>query len=58
MPIEWIFGIMGAVFGIIIGTFAGILIRKNIAERQIGSAEAQAKKLLEDAIKAAETKRK
>jgi len=41
-----------------IGIVLGIIIRKNIAEKQIGSAEAQAKKLLEDAIKAAETKRK
>lgn len=58
MPIQWIFGIIGAVLGIAIGTVVGILIRKNVAEKQIGSAEAQAKKLLEDAIKAAETKRK
>ena len=49
-----VIGICAAVIGIVVG----IIIRKNIAEKQIGSAEAQAKKLLEDAIKAAETKRK
>ncbi len=42
----------------LVGIILGIIIRKAIAEKQIGSAEAQAKKLLEDAIKAAETKRK
>ena len=42
----------------VVGVVVGIVIRKAMAEKQIGSAEAQAKKLLEDAIKAAETKRK
>ena len=42
----------------LVGIILGIIIRKAIAEKQLGSAEAQAKKLLEDAIKAAETKRK
>ena len=42
----------------LVGVITGIIIRKRVAEKQIGSAEAQAKKLLEDAIKAAETKRK
>ena len=53
----WIAVVIG-VCALAVGIFAGIIIRKNIAEKQIGSAEAQAKKLLEDAIKAAETKRK
>ena len=50
--------VVGAIVGAIVGIVAGIAIRKAVAEKQIGSAEAQAKKLLEDAIKAAETKRK
>ncbi len=53
----WIAVVIGVVTAAI-GILVGIIIRKNIAEKQIGSAEAQAKKLLEDAIKAAETKRK
>ena len=53
----WIAIVIG-VCAAAVGIIAGIIIRKNIAEKQIGSAEAQAKKLLEDAIKAAETKRK
>ena len=46
-----IIGLAGAV----VGAVAGFLIRKNIAEKKIGSAEAQAKRILEDAIKNAET---
>lgn len=53
----WIAIVIGVVAAAV-GILLGIIIRKNIAEKQIGSAEAQAKKLLEDAIKAAETKRK
>lgn len=38
--------------------FLGVSHRKRVAEREIGSAEAQAKKILEEAIKSAETKKK
>ena len=56
---EWYIAlIIGAVCGILVGIVVGIIIRRAVAEKQIGSAEQQAKKLLEDAIKAAETKRK
>ena len=54
----WWIALVTGVCAAAIGILVGIAIRKNIAEKQIGSAEAQAKKLLEDAIKAAETKRK
>ena len=55
---EVLYAVIGAVVGIVIGIILGVLLRKKIAEKQIGSAEEQAKRLLEDAIKAAETKRK
>ncbi|MBQ8163059.1 MAG: ribonuclease Y [Clostridia bacterium] len=54
----WIWIVIAAVVGIAAGVVLGYLIRKASAEKQIGSAELQAKKLLEDAIKTAETKRK
>ena len=54
----WWIALVTGVCAAAIGILVGIALRKNIAEKQIGSAEAQAKKLLEDAIKAAETKRK
>lgn len=41
-----------------LGIFVGIAYRRRIAEAEIGSAEEQAKKILEDGIKAAETKKK
>ena len=47
-----------AVAALPIGFFCGILYRRRVAEAEIGSAEAQARKILEDGIKAAETKKK
>ncbi len=41
-----------------IGVFAGYLIRKNVAEKEIGSAEDEAKRIINDAIKAAESKKR
>ncbi|KAB3526738.1 ribonuclease Y [Alkaliphilus serpentinus] len=42
----------------VVGCLIGYLIRKNIAERKIGSAEELSKKLLEDAQRDAETSKK
>ena len=53
VEMEVLYAVLGAVGGIVLGIILGIIIRKKIAEKQIGSAEEQAKKLLEDAIKAA-----
>ena len=55
---EWYIALIIGVAAGIVGIVAGMIIRRLVAEKQIGSAEQQAKKLLEDAIKAAETKRK
>ena len=55
---EVLYAVIGAIVGIVIGIVLGVLLRKKVAEKQIGSAEEQAKRLLEDAIKAAEAKRK
>lgn len=41
-----------------VGVFAGITIRKNTAEKEIGSAEEEARKIVADAIKNAEAKKK
>ncbi|MEG3006674.1 MAG: ribonuclease Y [Oscillospiraceae bacterium] len=46
------------VIGIIIAFNMGVKYRKKIAEAEIGSAEDEAKKLVNDAIKAAESKKK
>ena len=50
--------IIVGVAALAIGLLIGYIIRKRTAEAEIGSAEAQAKKILEDAIKAAESKKK
>ena len=44
--------------GAAIGVIAGIIIRKLSSEKQLGSAKAQAHKILEDAIKNAESSKK
>ena len=50
--------VLAAIAGIFIGLFAGMVIRKKIAEGKIGSAEAEAKRILLDSEKAAESKKK
>ncbi len=47
-----------ALVGLIIGIIAGIAYRKKVAEAEVGSAEEQAKKILEDSLKTAEQKKK
>ena len=56
--VPWYILVIVGVAAAAVGIIVGIIIRKTVAEKQIGSAETQAKKLLEDAIRAAETKRK
>ena len=41
-----------------VGVFLGITIRKNTAEKEIGSAEEEARKIVAEAIKTAEAKKK
>ena len=43
---------------LIIGVAAGILYRKNVAEKTIGSAEQEATRIINDAIKSGETKKR
>ena len=50
--------IIGGVVGIAVGAVVGIVARKLIAEKKLGSAEEQARKILEDAIKNAESTKK
>ena len=50
--------IIGIGGGAIVGLVVGFIIRKSIAEKKIGSAEEQARKILEDAIKNAESTKK
>ncbi len=53
----WIL-IVGIVAALAIGALIGFMIRKTIGEKKIGSAEAEAKRVVEDGKKAAEEKKK
>ncbi len=50
--------IIGAAAGLAVGAVVGFFVRKSVAERKLGSAEAQARHILEDAIKNAESAKK
>ncbi len=50
--------VAAVVIGGAIGIFLGISIRKNTAEKEIGSAEEEAKRIVAEAIKTAEAKKK
>ncbi len=50
--------IVGAVGGAAIGVVIGILVRKAVSERKIGSAEEQARVILEEALRSAENAKK
>ena len=53
----WV-GIVGIAAALLVGLVVGVLLRKAAAEKKLGSAEAQAKRILEDAIKNAESAKK
>ena len=55
---EYIVPIIAAVLALVIGFVIGVLYRKKIAEAEIGSAELEAKRIVEEAIKVGETKKK
>ena len=50
--------VISLIIGIPAGVFAGIAYRKKVAEAEIGSAEEQAKRIIDDGTKIAETKKK
>lgn len=47
-----------AVVGLVVGVFGGVVLRKKIAEDKIGSAEEEAKRIILDGEKEAETRKK
>ena len=55
----WYIGlIIGIVVGALLGILAGFTIRKRIAEREISSAEEEAKRIINESIKSAESKKR
>lgn len=55
---EYIIPIAAAVVALVLGFFIGVMYRKKIAEAEIGSAEVEAKRIVDEAIKVGETKKK
>ncbi|MBQ6627032.1 MAG: ribonuclease Y [Ruminococcus sp.] len=49
---------LGVVLALVVGTVIGSLYRKKVAEAEIGSAEQEAKRIVSEAIKTAEAKKK
>jgi ribonucrease Y len=50
--------VIGLVLGLLVGAGVGYVVRKSLAEKEVGSAEARAKAVLEDARRDAEAARK
>ena len=55
---ELVIGIIAFIVGAVAGIFVGIVVRKKVAEAQIGSAEGKAKTILSDAEKQAASMKK
>ncbi len=55
---DTIWYVLVAVISIVVGVFGGMVLRKKTAEAKIGSAEEEAKRIVLDAEKQAETKKK
>ncbi|MBR3943381.1 MAG: DUF3552 domain-containing protein, partial [Clostridia bacterium] len=55
---DWIIPVVAAVVCSVIAFVLGVVYRKKIAEAEIGSAEEQAKNVVNDAVKAAENKKR
>lgn len=54
----WLFCIIALLVGAAIGSFAGYTYRRKIAEKEIGSAEEEATRIINEAIKGAEAKKR
>ena len=57
-PLEIILIVVGTVAGLAVGFGSGIVYRKKVAEREIGSAEAEATRLINEAIRSGESRKK
>ncbi len=57
-PFEWLICGAAALLTLVVGFFFGFFVRRNIAEKKIGTAEGQAVKILEDARRDGEQKKK
>ena len=57
-PLEIVLIILGVAVGAAVGFAVGIAYRKRVSEREIGSAEAEATRIINEAIRSAESRKK
>ena len=57
-PLEIVFIVLGTVAGLGVGFGSGIAFRKRVAEREIGSAEQEATRIINEAIRSGESRKK
>jgi ribonuclease Y len=57
-PIVIIYAVIGLLVGCVIGFPLGIRYRKNVSEKEISSAEEEGKRIINEAIKSAESKKR
>ena len=57
-PLEITLIVVGVIVGIAVGFGIGVTYRKKVAEREIGSAEAEATRLINEAIRSGESRKK
>ena len=55
---EIIYAVVGVVVGVALGFLSGVIYRKKVAEREIGSAEMEATRLINEAIRSGESRKK
>ena len=55
---DWLYIAITALVALVVGGAVGFLIRKSVAEKKIKSAEAEAQRVKDEIIKAAEAKKK
>ena len=56
-PLQIVLIVLGAILLAGISFFAGIIYRKKVGEREIGSAEEQATKIINDALRSGSQRR-
>ena len=57
-PLEIILIVLGVAVGLGVGIGIGVATRKRVAEREIGSAEAEATRIINEAIRSGESRKK
>ena len=58
LMLPWYIALIVGIVCLVVGVFGGIVFRKRVAEREIASAEEEAKRIINESIKSAESKKR